>query len=231
MKHHGLAQWVDFARGVTPEPEASMMREHLAAGCPECLQVLTFCDKLARVCLAMAPNRAPEAVVRTARAIFPIRWSDRPKRGIRIPIELIYDSFLVPAPAGMRSSWQVGWQGLYRAGDCSLDLRIEPELQSSRAAVIGQVSNHTLPEIEMANIPICLRLGSQVVAETVSNRFGEFQMEYEQQGRLQLCVYLEGGARRIQVPLKKLAADKHAGRDRLHIGVASGKKRLGVDKQ
>ena len=40
MKHYGIAQWVDFARGVTPEPEGSMMREHLAAGCPECRQVL-----------------------------------------------------------------------------------------------------------------------------------------------------------------------------------------------
>jgi hypothetical protein len=179
----------------------------------------------------MAPNRAPEAAVRNARAIFPIRRPERPERAIRIPIELIYDSFLVPASAGMRSSWQVGWQGLYRVGDCSLDLRIEPELQSSRAAVIGQISNHTLPEIEMANIPVCLRSGSLVVAETVSNRFGEFQMEYEQQGRLQLCVYLDGGARRIQVPLKKLVADTHAGRDRLNIGTASGKKRPGVDQQ
>ena len=207
-----------------------MMREHLASGCPECRQILAFYDKLARVCLTMAPNRAPEAAARTARAIFPIRRPDRRQWGIRIPIELIYDSFLVPAPAGMRSSWQVGWQGLYRAGDCSLDLRIEPELQSSRAAVIGQISNHTLPEIEMANIPVRLRLGSLVVAETVSNRFGEFQMEYEQQGRLQLCVYLDGGVRRIQVPLKKLTADSHVGRDRLNIGVASGKKRPGVGK-
>jgi hypothetical protein len=121
-------------------------------------------------------------------------------------VELIYDSFLVPVPVGMRASWQIGWQGLYRAGDCSLDLRIEPELQSSRAAVIGQISNHAVPETEMANIPICLRSGRLVVAETLSNRFGEFQMEYDQQGRLQLSVYLDGGARRIQVPLKKLAA-------------------------
>ena len=231
MKHHGVAQWVDFARGFTSEPEGSMLREHLATGCPECREALDFCDKLVRLCLAVASNRAPEAVVRNARAIFPIRRPDRPERTIRIPIELIYDSFLVPASAGMRSSWQLGWQGLYRAGDCSLDLRIEPELQSSRAAVIGQISNHTLPEIEMANIPICLRSGSLVVAETVSNRFGEFQMEYEQQGRLQLCVYLDGGARRIQVPLKKLVADKHAGRDRLNIGMASGKKRPGVDNR
>jgi hypothetical protein len=56
-------------------------------------------------------------------------------------------------------------------------------------------------------------------------------MEYEQQGRLQLCVYLDGGARRIQVPLKKLVADKHVGRDRLNVGVALGKRRPGVDKQ
>jgi hypothetical protein len=206
------------------------MREHVAAGCPECRQARDFCDKLTRLCLAMAPNRAPEAAVRNARAIFPMRRLDRPERSIRIPIESIYDSFLVPAPAGIRSSWQVGWQGLYRAGDCSLDLRIEPEFQTSRAALIGQISNHTLPEVEMANVLICLRLGSLVVAETVSNRFGEFQMEYEQQGRLQLCVYLDG-ARRIQVPLKKLVADKHAGRDGLNIALASGKKRPAVGRQ
>lgn len=231
MKHHGIARWVDFARGLVPEPEGSEMREHLATGCPECRQILDFCDKLAHLCLAMAPNRVPEAVVRNAREIFPIRRPERSERAIRIPIQLIYDSFLVPAPAGLRASWQLGWQALYRAGECSLDLRIEPELQSSRAAVIGQISNHTLPEVEMANIPVCLRSGKLVVAETLSNRFGEFQMEYEQQGRLQLCVYLDGGARRIQVPLKKLVADKHTGRDRLHIGTASGKKRPGVDSQ
>jgi hypothetical protein len=231
MKHYGIAQWVDFARGVTPEQEGSTMREHLATGCPECQQVVDFCDKLAHVCLALAPLRAPEAVVRNAQAIFPIRRPERPKRAIRIAVELIYDSFLVPAPVGLRASWQIGWQGLYRAGDCSLDLRIEPELQSSRAAVIGQISNHEVPEREMADIPVCLRAGRLVVAETVSNRFGEFQMEYEQQGRLQLCVSLDGGARRIQVPLKKLVADTHAGRDRLNIGRASGKKRPGGDNQ
>ena len=192
MKHYGIAHWVDFARGAVPEQEGSIMQEHLASGCLECGQVVAFCDKLARICLALVSHRVPEAAVRNARAIFPIRWPDRPKRGVRIPVELIYDSLLVPVPVGMRASWQVGWQGLYRAGDCSLDLRIEPDLQSSRAAVIGQVCNHTVPETEMANIPIRLRSGRLVVAETLSNRFGEFQMEYEQKGRLQLCVYRMG---------------------------------------
>ena len=117
---------------------------------------------------------------------------DRPKRGNRLPIELIFDSFLVPSPVGLRATWQVGWQGLYRAGDCSVDLRIEPELKSARAAVIGQITNHVLPELEMGNLPVCLRAGKQVVAETVSNRFGEFQMEYDQQAQLKLCIRFAG---------------------------------------
>src|ERR1019366_8204891 len=115
MKHFGIAQWVDFARGVTPEAEGSIMREHLATGCLECRQVVAFCDKLARVCLAVAPHRAPESAVRNARAIFPIRWPDRPKRGVRIPIELIYDSFLVPVLAGAPRRCR-GGVGAFRSG-------------------------------------------------------------------------------------------------------------------
>ena len=114
----------------------------------------------------MALREAPDAVVRRARAICPGRIAERPKRAFRIPVELIFDSFLVPAPAGLRASWQVGWQALYRAGNCSLDVRIEPDLRSSRAALIGQVSNHVTPEVEMAGVPVCLRSGKQVVAET-----------------------------------------------------------------
>ena len=222
MKHYGIAECVDFARGLMPEEERILMGDHLEGGCPDCRQVAGFCERLTRICRNMALHPAPDSVVRRARAIFPIQWPDRPKRALHIPIDLIYDSLLVPAPAGLRSSWQIGWQALYRAGDCSLDLRIEPELRSSRAAVIGQISNHTQPETEMTNIPVCLRSGKLVVAETLSNRFGEFQMEYEQQRRLQLCIYMEGGARCIQVPLKRLAASRP---DRVNVGTVPQKKK------
>ena len=139
-------------------------------------------------------------------------------------MELIFDSFLVPAPAGLRASWQIGWQALYRAGECSLDLRVEPELHTCRAALIGQVSNHESPETSMTDLPVCLKSGNVVVAQTRSNRFGEFQMEYEQQKRLQLYVYLDGGNRCIQVPLKRLVAEKPVGGDRLRAGLAPRKR-------
>ena len=70
-----------------------------------------------------------------------------------------------------------------------------------------------LPELEMGNLPVCLRAGKQVVAETVSNRFGEFQMEYDQQAQLKLCIHLQD-ARSIQVPLKRFTSDQLARKSR-----------------
>jgi hypothetical protein len=224
MKHYGIAQWVDFTRKVLPPIEQRAMQDHLAGGCKECQATLGFCEKLAHVCGKLT-SAVPDAALESARAIFPGRRQERPKRSLRIPIELIYDSFLVPAPAGMRSTWQVGWQGLFHAGDCSVDLRVEPELRSPKASVIGQISNHVLPGTEMGDIPVYLKAGKLVVAETRSNRFGEFQMEYVQQGRLQLCIYLDGGSKCIQMPLKRLASDQPSTSARLNQAVA-GRKRV-----
>lgn len=223
MKHYGIAQWVDFSRGLVPAVDGAAMQKHLADGCSECEELAEFCSKVSTICQDMATISVPEWVTRNARSIFPARKIEAPRRAFRIPVELIYDSFLVPAPAGLRATWQVGWQALYRAGDCSLDLRVEPELHSSRAAVIGQISNHTVPGNRMEGIPVYVKSGRSVVAETRSNEFGEFQMEYEQQGRLQLCVHLENGARRFQVPLKKFATDKLAGVERAALPPASEK--------
>jgi hypothetical protein len=216
MRHYALDQWVDFTRGVAALDERARMAEHLGAGCNRCQREADFCAQVNYVCERLDTQQVPESVTRMARAIFPFRGPQRPTRGTRLPIELIFDSFLAPAPAGFRATWQVGWQGLYRAGDCSIDLRIEPELKSTRAAVIGQISNHVLPKVEMSNIPVSLRSGKQVVAETLSNRFGEFQMEYEQQARLKLCICLKDGSsvkdgsRNIQVPLKRFTSEKPA---------------------
>ncbi len=211
MIHYGIAEWVDFARALAPEPQRASMQEHLAAGCEECRDSVDFCEKLAARSRAMRTYRVPDPVLRLAYAVFPSPAPSPLKRSLRVPVELIFDSFLTPSPAGLRSTWQVGWQGLYRAGDCSVDLRIEPDLASSRAAVIGQISNHVSPELEMGELSVCLKQGKLVLAEARSNRFGEFQLEYEQQSRVYLCIYLDRGSKCIQVPIKRLVPDKRIG--------------------
>ncbi len=215
MKHFGIHEWVDFGRGLTPVGDIARMGEHLASGCKECKSVVDFCGKLAVVCRSMANVEVPASAVRLAYSVFPAQAVPTRKRTLRIPIELIFDSFMVPSVAGVRSGWQVGWQALYQAGDCSLDLRVEPELNTSRAALMGQISNYATPDSEMPDLPVILKAGKLVIAETRSNRFGEFQLEYEQQNRLQLHIFLEGGGRCIQVPLKRLVAEKPSIADRL----------------
>jgi hypothetical protein len=229
MKHFGMSQWVDFARGFVTGAEGQSMRAHLSEGCGECSDLANFSAGLTSVCSVMSRQAAPESVVRSAKAIFPTAAPARHRRTLRIPFDLLYDSFLVPAPAGLRATWQLGWQALYRAGDCSLDVRIEPELASARAAVIGQVSNHVVPDHQMENIPVLVKSGRTVVAETRSNRFGEFQIEYEQQPRMHLCVYLENGSKCFQVPLKKLASERFTGAERLGLG--SGQSKTQQDQQ
>ena len=210
MKHYAIDEWVDFTRGIVAGEPAAQMLAHLEGGCADCRRLCDFTSKLSTTCAGVASAAVPEYALRMARAIFPVRMQDRPKRGSRLPVEMLFDSFLVPSMVGVRSTWQVGWQGLYRAGDCSVDLRIEPELKSSRAAVIGQITSHVQPAIEMGNLPVCLRAGKLVVAETTSNRFGEFQMEYDpQQTRLRLCIYLRD-SKSIQMPLKKFTTDQPA---------------------
>src|SRR4051812_30555785 len=209
MKHYAIDQWVDFTRGVVPGEDAAPMLAHLETGCAECRRLSDFTSQLFKNCAAMTAVAVPENALRLARAIFPIRRHDRPKRGNRLPIEMIFDSFLVPSHVGVRSTWQVGWQGLFRAGDCSVDLRIEPELKTSRAALIGQIANHVLPAVEMGNLPVTLRSGKVVVAETTSNRFGEFQMEFDQRAKLKLRICLPD-ATSIEVPLKTLTSQEPA---------------------
>ena len=214
MKHYAIDQWADFTRGLLTGEQRTQMQGHLQSGCLRCRHLSDFTAELAATCTGLGTHPVPESTVRLARAIFPVRVPDRPQRGNRLPIELIFDSFLVPSPVGLRATWQVGWQGLYRAGDCSVDLRVEPELNSSRAAVVGQITNHALPGLEMGDLPVCLRSGKQVVAETLSNRFGEFQMEYDQQSQLRLCIDLRD-SKSIQVPLRKFILNQPAAKSRV----------------
>jgi hypothetical protein len=226
MKHYAIDQWADCTRGLLADREQEQMQAHLVGGCLKCRVLWDFTTKLGYICDSIATSPVPESALRLARAIFPVQVHDRPQRGNRLPIELIFDSFLVPSPVGLRTSWQIGWQGLYRAGDCSLDLRIEPELKSFRAAVIGQISNHALPEFQMGNLPIRLRAGKVVVAETLSNRFGEFQMEYDQQSRLKLCIELRD-SKSIQVPLKRFISEQPAGNSETSSRKRAPEKQLG----
>ena len=220
MKHFPISAWTDLARELVTKDEADTLRVHLAGGCMDCRNLAGFLTRLAAVSGRLADGAPTENAVRLAKAIFP-GYPAAPGKISRIMAELIFDSRTTAAVAGMRSTGHVGWQSVYRAGDCSLDVRIEPGMEY--VAVIGQISNYTVPGDQMSDVTVRLKAGRLVVAETRSNQFGEFQLEYEQQTRLQLCVYLDGGSRSIQVQLKKFMPDRPGPTERIPLGAIGGK--------
>jgi hypothetical protein len=204
MKDYTIAQWIDFARGIAPENEARQMREHLSGGCASCQELATFCDSLAKVCRGAADHAVPEAAARRAQAIFSAPIAKPSRRRFRLPIEMIYDSFLSPAPVGLRASWELGFQALYHAGDYSLDFRVEPGPPDGHPTIVGQIANRKSPEADMEGFTVCLKTARAIIAQTRSNRFGEFQFEYEERKGLRLKIELEN-EQEVEVPLRQLA--------------------------
>ena len=203
MKDYTIAEWIDFTRGVTGEKETARMRAHVRE-CEECRKVMEFCIKLARTCGSMAAKAVPASSERLAVAIFP-RQAALPRRRFRIPLELVFDSFAAPVRAGVRSSWELGFQALYQGGDYSLDFRVEPGPPQGRATIIGQVLNRKAPDADMGGFGVYLKAGKAVIAQTRSNRFGEFQMEYGERKGLRLNIELADG-QELEAPLRRLVS-------------------------
>jgi hypothetical protein len=204
-KHYGIVEWMAFARGVVPPAKQERMSEHLHEGCADCQGAADFFERLVSVCRDMIADDASDALIQRAQSIWPRSTPRQAESAVRIPVELLYDSSLAPAAVGLRASEVAGCHILYRAGDYSLDLHVEPEARSSRISVIGQIMKLNSERVEMSNITVALKWGTTRIAETLSNQFGEFQIGCEQRKQMQLCIYLEPFARFIEVPLPRFA--------------------------
>src|ERR1700759_414104 len=93
--HYATQDWSDYVRGVAAEAATARMQEHLSSGCPGCNRIVRVMRKL--VATAAQPEiEVPASVVHKAKAIFHM-----PRK--RMVARIIFDSFLQPLPAGVRS--------------------------------------------------------------------------------------------------------------------------------
>jgi len=204
VNHFNFPDWTDFTRGLLPDLQRQRMQRHLD-DCEDCRHTAGLLDRLVTACRGMHSAEPSETVMARARGIFPTP-ATTPKRLARLVATLVYDSLLAPQPVGLRTGVEVAWQSAYQAGDYALDLRIEPEARGSRVALVGQLSLPAVPESLVENVPVFVYAGKRIVAQTFSNRFGEFQMEYQQERavRFRLRIHVDNGTRSILVPLKKV---------------------------
>jgi len=138
------------------------------------------------------------------RAIFPANAPAKRTLLQKLTGSLVFDSFQQPALAGARSGTPGMRHALYEAGDYSVDIRLEEERGSTRVNMVGQLALRSQATDSFDGVPIMLLSGRKVVAEAVSNEFGEFQLSYEPNPRLKLHVPIQKKKERIELQLGSL---------------------------
>jgi hypothetical protein len=112
--------------------------------------------------------------------------------------ELVWDSLLEPAPAGVRALSVSPRQLLFRAGDYLVDMLIGTQPDREGHVLVGQVLCSGQPSRDVSKIPVIVEWENKSLA-TITNTHGEFQIEYGDGAQAQLCVQLQD--EEIMIPL------------------------------
>ena len=88
-----------------------------------------------------------------------------------------------------------------------MDLRLEHIKGSPVSTLVGQLTNRQETEGALAEAPVMLMSSKDIIAHTVYNRFGEFQMDYAPSRNLRLFVDVSRG-KRLELSLGRLADDQ-----------------------
>jgi hypothetical protein len=195
MRHYSLEQWADFARNVAGTQERLEMQQHLDQGCNKCAKVASLWRHVHAVAKHEHRYAPPDGAVRMAKGNFAIHGPRGFSRRPSLIASLIFDSSLGPLPAGVRSAARVERQLLYGVGNYRIDLRIEPQVDTDNVAIVGQVLRSSDTISDIGPVTVKLTKGRKVVAQTESNKFGEFRLE---------CDLSTGFQLRISLPVEEL---------------------------
>ena len=201
MNHYDATKWIDFVRGVVVGRERAAMQAHLETACTRCGRIARILGAAAEVGASDSRWDVPDATVQMARATFALQGPDKVQILPRLVARLVYDSFRDPLPAGVRMQHRLCRQALYEAGRYSVDVRLEHERGCARINLVGQIADREQPTTNLGDVPVLLMSGKAVIARTLSNRFGEFQMDYEPARRIWLYVPVEQRGKGLEVPL------------------------------
>lgn len=200
-RHFDITEWADYVRNVVSAEQHREMLTHLQSGCSKCEKLQALLSRLVTICLRETSFELPRYAEQQVKALMGLARTPRRSALARLLGSLIYDSQNDPQPAGVRGTHQINRQVMFHAGDYSVDLRFEHEKGSASMVLVGQIANQKAPDEMLANVPVILVAGDRELTRSISNTFGEFQLEYVPEGDLRLLVPLESRGQELEVQL------------------------------
>ncbi len=204
MKHIAQERLAEFVRESLPQADAAAIREHLDA-CSECTQIVGLFRDVVRVGADEAAYEPPAGIVQIAKAYFATQQNRAPQPNSAF--ELLFDSLAQPVAAGARATVASARQLLYRVGTVYVDMRVDSENNSDRAALVGQMLDSAHPNHPVSGVPVVLLDGRKNVASTISNNNGEFHLEFDLKSNLRLSVTV-GNLAPVYLPITGISERK-----------------------
>lgn len=116
---------------------------------------------------------------------------------------LVFDSFLQPMPAGVRSVSQLPFRQLvYRSGSLMADLWLEPQTESN-VALVGQIVDSNKPDRPLDLTSVVLHGPKGRIAYATTNQFGEFHLSFDFEPSVTLEIEV-GGSQWVSAALPSL---------------------------
>lgn len=196
MKHFSQEDWADFARNALSGEQKAAMQNHLQNGCKACASALSIWTRVQEAAWRESAYQPPESAVRVTKGMGAIHLHPE---GSSVP-KLLFDSAQNLVAAGVRSTSALGRQVLYGVDPFRIDLRMEPLMDSDKVSIVGQILNPAEPASSAVDMPVVLWNGRKILAKSLTNNFGEFQVECDLEGDLHLQLSLPTGAE-VLIPL------------------------------
>jgi hypothetical protein len=190
MKHSRTEVRNDLVYDVASDWQ-DVIQKHRGAARECAIETLTRRQRVANAAVAEASYQPPDASVRVVKAAFALAGSASEPQGSQI--RLLFDSSSQPALAGTRSAASRIRQLLYRAEPYQIDLQIELQRERNYLVVTGQFLDVSRPQVVGRDVQVTVSNCGASVVNTVTNQFGEFRVEVENSGDLQLSFPGRGG--------------------------------------
>jgi hypothetical protein len=201
MQHFSEQAWADFVRGVSKSETKANIESHLARGCCDCGATSDVWNQLQTIVSNEKSYMPPESAVRMVKLEFVTTNS---QEQASVLANLLFDTFVQPLAAGIRSGAAVARQLVYEAEGLTVDLRLDSQSPSGKILVVGQVLDQRLPRVSPRGVSIALWTPKgQPFLEVSPNESGEFQLEVNAQDDLRLLIEV-AGRKTIRIPLANL---------------------------
>jgi hypothetical protein len=177
MGHFNLRDWSDYVRGMRSAAESAEMRRHLETGCVRCRADRDVMDRVLSFAARESSMEVSEADVHRVKQLAILHQPKGVSIGAKGICKMLFDSFRQPFAIGVRNAAQSSRQSLYCGGGYCIDIQQSVTAGARSVLLIGQVTFSDGTRAQAPGAMVMLKSGRKILARTVTNDFGEFQLE------------------------------------------------------